>query len=143
MKLLTSRAARSPYAHLPFFQGWSDAELTKMSRLVETIDYEPGDIIAAGGQRAREFVVIVCGTVDVVDGRRRLRTLGEGDTIGEEGMLSDAMTPAAAAAVAQTYVRALVLGPKQFHGLLYDAPSMGRRLSMMLATRLAQLPAPA
>ena len=141
MKLLTSRAARSPYAHLPFFSGWSDAELTKMSRLVETIDYEPGDIIAAGGQQAREFVVIVCGTVDVVVGRRRLRTLGEGDTIGEEGMLSDWVAPAAA--VAQTYVRALVLGPRQFHGLLYEAPSMGRRLSMMLATRLAQLPASA
>ena len=141
MKLLT-RAARSPYAHLPFFAGWTDTELARMSRLVEVIDYEPGDILATGGERAREFVIIVCGTVDLVDGRRRLRTLGEGDTIGEEGMLSDAMTPAAA--VAQTYVRALVLGPQQFHGLLYDAPSMGRRLSMMLAARLAAAqPAPA
>lgn len=140
MKLLT-RAARSPYAHLPFFAGWTDAEMTRMSRLVETIDYEPGDILAAGGQRAREFVIIVCGTVDVVDGRRRIRTLGEGDTIGEEGMLTDAMTPAAA--IAQTYVQALVLGPRQFHGLLYEAPSMGRRLSMMLAQRLAALPATA
>jgi CRP-like cAMP-binding protein len=134
MKLLTTRAARSPYAHLPFFAGWSHAELTRMNRLVETIDYEPGDIIAAGGQRAREFVIIVCGTVDVVDGRRRLATLTEGDTIGEEGMLVD--TVPTAAAIAQTYVRALVLGPKQFHGLLYDAPSMGRRLSMLLAARL-------
>ena len=138
MKLLT-RAARSPYAHLPFFAGWTDAELARMSRLVETVDYEPGDIIAAGGQRTREFVIIVCGTVHVVEGRRRLATLGEGDTIGEEGMLADAMTPAAA--IAQTYVKALVLGTKQFHGLLYDAPSMGRRLSMMLAARLVAQPA--
>ncbi|MDP9183291.1 MAG: cyclic nucleotide-binding domain-containing protein [Actinomycetota bacterium] len=139
MKLLTSRAARSPYAHLPFFVGWSDAELTRMSRLIEVIDYEPGDILAAGGQRAREFIVIVCGKVDVVEGRRRLATLGEGDTIGEEGMLTDALM--SSAAVAQTYVKALVLGPRQFHGLLYDAPSMGRRLSMMLAARLAARPA--
>ena len=139
MKLLTSRAARSPYAHLPFFAGWTDAEMTRMSRLVEVIDYEPGDIIAAGGRRTREFVIIVCGQVDVVEGRRRLHTLGEGDTIGEEGMLSDALTTAAA--VAQTYVKALVLGQQQFHGLLYEAPSMGRRLSMMLAQRLATRPA--
>jgi CRP-like cAMP-binding protein len=138
MKLLNPRAARSPYAHLPFFAGWTDAELNRMSRLVEVIDYEPGDIIAAGGQRTREFVIIVCGQVDVVEGRRRLRTLGEGDTIGEEGMLSDALTTGAA--VAQTYVNALVLGQQQFHGLLYEAPSMGRRLSMMLAARLAQRP---
>jgi CRP-like cAMP-binding protein len=112
-----------------------------MSRLVEVIDYEPGDILAPQGQRTREFIVIVCGTVDVVDGRRRLQTLGEGDTLGEEGMLSDASTTAAA--VAQTYVQALVLGPRQFHGLLYEAPSMGRRLSLMLAQRLAQRPATA
>lgn len=141
MKLLT-RAARSPYAHLPFFAGWTDAEMARMSRLVEVVDYEPGDILAAGGQRAREFLVIVCGTVDVVDGRRRLRTLRDGDTIGEEGMLADATS--AGAFVAQTYVQALVLGPRQFHGLLYEAPSMGRRLSMMLAARLVtQLPATA
>jgi CRP-like cAMP-binding protein len=140
MKLLT-RAARSPYAQLSFFAGWTDAELNSMSRVVEVIDYEPGDIIAAGGQRAREFVVIVCGTVDIVDGRRRLGTLGEGDTIGEEGMLSDVVPTAAA--IAQTYVRALVFGPRQFHGLLCETPSMGRRLSLMLAKRLAALPATA
>jgi CRP-like cAMP-binding protein len=141
MKLLTSRAARSPYAHLPFFSGWTDAELTRLSRLVEVVDYEPGDIIAAGGPRAREFVLILVGTVDVVEGRRRLRTLGEGDTLGEEGLLADAVPTSAA--VAQTYVRALVLGPRQFHGLLYEAPSMGRRLSLLLAARLAALPATA
>jgi CRP-like cAMP-binding protein len=140
MKLLT-RAARSPYAHLPFFAGWTDAELNRMSRVVEVIDYEPGDIIAAGGHRAREFVVIVCGTVDVVEGRRRLGTLGEGDTIGEEGMLSDFVPTAAA--VAQTYVQALVFGPRQFHGLLCETPSMGRRLSLKLAARLASQPATA
>jgi CRP-like cAMP-binding protein len=141
MRLLTSRAARSPYAALPFFAGWTDAELDRLSRVVEVVEYEPGDIIAAGGKRAQEFVVIVVGTVDVVEGRRRLRTLGEGDTIGEEGMLADVVPTAAA--VAQTYVRALVLGPRQFHGLLHESPAMGRRLSLMLAQRLAVLAAPA
>lgn len=141
MKLLTARANRSPYANVPFFAGWTDAELNRLSRLVEVIDYEPGDILAAGGQPAREFHVIVVGKVDAVVGRRRLRTLGEGDTIGEEGMLAD--TVSNVAFVAQTYVRALVLGHRQFHGLLYDAPSMGRRLSLMLAKRLATHPVPA
>jgi CRP-like cAMP-binding protein len=140
MKLL-SRAARPSYADLPFFSGWTDAELARVSRLAEIVDYEPGDVIAAGGQRAREFVLIICGTVDVVDGRRRLVTLGAGDTIGEQGMLADSITRGAA--VAETYVRALVLGPRQFHGLLFDAPSMGRRLSLLLARRLAELPATA
>lgn len=133
MRLLT-RAARSPYADLSFFSGWTDAELERMSRLVEVVDYEPGEILAAGGRRAQEFVIIIRGTVDLVEGRRRLRTLGEGDTVGEEGMLSDAMVPAAA--IARTYVQALVLGRRQFHGLLHETPSMGRRLSMVLAQRL-------
>jgi CRP-like cAMP-binding protein len=141
MRLLTSRAARSPYASIPFFAGWTDTELARLRRVVEVVEYEPGDIVAAGGQRAREFVVILVGTVDVVEGRRRLRTLGEGDTLGEEGMLADVVPTAAA--VAQTYVRALVLGPRQFHGLLHEAPSMGRRLSLLLAQRLAAHPSPA
>jgi len=140
MRLL-NRAARSPYAHLPFFSGWTDEELHRMSRLVEVVEYEPGDVIASGGQRAREFFVIVCGQVDVVDGRQRLARLGEGDTIGEEGLLAGSISRGAA--VAQTYVKALVLGPRQFHGLLWDAPSMGRRLSLLLAERLAAAPATA
>ena len=56
-------------------------------------------------------------------------------------MLADVIPTAAA--VAQTYVRALVLGPRQFHGLLQESPSMGRRLSLLLAQRLAAPPAPA
>src|SRR5690348_11200375 len=141
MKMLRSRTSRSPYSNLPFFSGWTDAELDRLSRVVEVIDYEPGDILAAGGQPSKEFLVIVVGTVDAVEGRRRLRTLGEGDTIGEEGLLSDSVSKTAF--IAQTYVRALVLGHRQFHGLLYDAPSMGRRLSLMLAKRLAAVPATA
>jgi CRP-like cAMP-binding protein len=138
---LHTRSTRPSYADLPFFKGWSDTELARLGRLVEVVDYEPGDVIAAGGQLAREFVVIVCGQVDVVEGRRRLGTLGAGDTIGEEGLLADSVTRGAA--VAQTYVKALVLGPRQFHGLLYEAPAMGRRLSLLLAERLAAVAATA
>jgi CRP-like cAMP-binding protein len=136
MRLLSSRRAPSPYAHLPFFSGWTSAELERMSRVVEVVDYEPGDVVAVQGRRAEEFVVIVCGTVDLLDGRRRLGTLGEGDTVGEESLLSDERAPAAA--VAQTYVQALLLGKREFHGLLHEAPSMGRRLSLVLAQRLAR-----
>jgi CRP-like cAMP-binding protein len=139
MRLLSSRRTRSPYAHLPFFAGWTDAELERMERLVEVVDYEPGDVVAVQGRRTEEFVVLLCGTVDLLDGRTRLGTLGEGDTLGEEGLLSDGHAPAAA--VAQTYVRALVLGKRQFYGLLHEAPSMGRRLSLLLAERLAALTA--
>ena len=139
MKLLAR--ARSPYADVPFFASWTQAELARLDRLAEVVDYEPGDILAAGGQRAREFLVLLVGHVDILDGRRRLGTLGVGHTIGEEGLLSDAVSPVAF--VATTYVRALVLGPRQFHGLLYEAPSMGRRLALLLAQRLAAAPAPA
>ena len=141
MRLLSARAPRSPYAHLRFFSGWTASELERLSRLAEVIDYEPGDVIAVQGRPAEEFVVIVVGTVDLLDGRRRVGTLGEGDTLGAEGMLSQVTTPAAA--VAQTYVRAIVLGKRQFHGLLHEAPSMGRRLSLQLADRLAGLTASA
>jgi CRP-like cAMP-binding protein len=132
---------RPSYAKLPFFDGWSDRELARFGRLAEVIDYKPGDVLAASGQRPQEFVLILCGKVDIIESRRQICTLGEGDTLGAEAMLTK--SPPTVSAVAQTYVRALLLGPRQFNGMLREAPSMGRRLAQLLAERLATLPSPA
>ena len=141
MKLLSSRSTRSAYSHIPFFAGWTNSELDRVRRLVETVEYPAGQRISSAGVKAREFVIIADGDVALVQDGRPLRTLRADDTIGEEGLLSD--VPAIADAIAITTVKALVLGPRQFDALLHEAPSMGRRLSQRLANRRAELPASA
>jgi CRP-like cAMP-binding protein len=141
VKLNRSRGTRSPYAELDFFRGWADEDLHRLERLAEVVEYEPGEVIAAQGLYPREFLVVVCGRADVLVGRRRLGTVETGETIGEQALLAGSATPAAV--VAQTYLKALLLGQREFNGLLYEAPSLGRRLSILLADRLSQLPASA
>ena len=136
MRLPRPRTHRSDYADLAFFSGWSAADLDRMERVAEVVEYEPGELVTSQGQLAREFLVIVCGRAAVLTNDQPTRVLGDGETIGEEAMLAG---PASSVAVvAQTYLKALLLGPQQFHGLLSEAPSMGRRLSLVLANRLRQ-----
>ena len=138
MKLLPHHGYRSPYADLAFFAGWTPADLQRMERVVEVVDYEPGEFITVQGAPAVEFVVIVCGTAAVIADNEPVCTLTSGDTVGEVALLAGTTSPVAV--VAQTYLKALLLGPRQFNGLLTAAPSMGRRLAALMADRLRDQP---
>jgi CRP-like cAMP-binding protein len=139
MRLPRSRgAAAPPYADLPFFEGWTDADLARLGRLAEVLDYAPGEVVCPPVQLVREFFVVLSGRAEVVEGSRRLDDVGPGDTVGEQGLLSGGQLRAAV--VARTPLTALYLGPREFHGLLREAPSFGRALSIVLADRLARLP---
>lgn len=132
---LRPRSNRPGYADLPFFQSWSAADLARLDRLAEHVEYEPGEIVMTHGlQAGREFFVITCGRALVTSHDGTATTVSAGESIGEEAMLVG--DSASASVVAQTYLTALLLGPREFHGLLAEAPSLGRRLSLQLATRL-------
>jgi CRP-like cAMP-binding protein len=79
-------------------------------------------------------VVLLCGRAAVLAHGRQVAVLAEGDTVGEVSLLDGSAS--AISAVAQTYVEALVLGPREFNALLWQAPSLGRRLATQLAGRL-------
>lgn len=137
MKLFTSRvSAGHSYAHLAFFSGWTAADLDRLDRLAEVVEYEPGEIITSQGlPTGREFLVLTCGRATVKSHRSSMGLVA-GDCIGAEEMLVGG-SRLGTAVIADTYVKAILLGPREFHGLLAEAPSLGRRLSLLLATRLA------
>lgn len=136
MKLRQARAHRSPYADLAFFAGWAPADVERLQRFAEVVDYEPGELVIAYGRLPVEFVVIVRGRAVVLEHGRPVGVLTEGETIGEVAMLAGRPSPIAV--VADSSLRGLLLGPRQFNGLLCEVPSMGRRLSMLLAGRLRE-----
>lgn len=138
MKLLGSHPQRSPYADLPFFAGWTAHDLERMEHVAEVVDYRPGELITWQGQLALEFVVIVSGGAAVLADGKQVGLLCEGDTVGELAMLGGTSSPVTV--VAETPLRALLLAPREFNGLLTEAPSMGRRLATLLAGRLREQP---
>jgi CRP-like cAMP-binding protein len=133
----SSRTSR--YADLAFFVGWSDRDLSRLDSLAEIVEYEPGEIITTQGMpTGREFLVITCGRATVTAGDGQRQVLEAGESIGAEDMLlRDGRSRTSV--VADTYLTALLLGPREFHGLLAEAPSMGRRLALLLADRLASI----
>lgn len=140
MRLPLSHAHPLPYADLAFFAGWTPADLERMLQVAEVVEYEPGEIVTAQDALPLEFLVIVRGRAAVLVGEQRVGILSEGETIGEVAMLGGTLSPLTV--VAQTSLKALLLAPREFNGLMTQAPSMGRRLAMQLAGRVReQIPA--
>lgn len=131
--------AASRYADLAFFVGWSERDLSRLDSLAEVVEYEPGEIITTQGMpTGREFLVITRGRATITAGDGQRQTLAAGESIGSEDMLrGDGRSRTSV--IADTYLTALLLGPREFHGLLSEAPSMGRRLALLLADRLASV----
>lgn len=112
--------------------------------------FAPGEVIFDEGDDARgEAFVVHSGRVDIrksIDGKDRvLRTLGEGELIGELALIRD--MPRSAGAVAATDAELLVVGRGQLEWLIRNRPDLTmeivKRLSDWLASALGSLKPPA
>ena len=68
---------------------------------------------------------------------RKIAELGPGSILGEMGLLDKG--PRTATVVAQGPVSALVLGPREFAGLLDEVPSISHKLLKAMAARIREL----
>jgi CRP-like cAMP-binding protein len=119
---------------VPLFSGCSKAELQKIAALADELDLAEGATLIREGERGREFIVIVDGTVTVTRGRKSLRDLGAGDFIGEIALVSD--VPRTATVTATSPVRLLVITDRAFRGLIEQMPSIATKVLQSLGQRL-------
>lgn len=98
-------------------EGLSQTQLSRVAEVVREVDYNPGDAIIVKGDVGEEFFMVQQGRVVVTGlaGRPDLE-LEEGAYFGERALLKD--QPRAADVIAQTRVRCLVLGRRDFTDLL-------------------------
>ena len=120
--------------NVPLFAGCSKADLQRIAEIADELDLGEGATLIREGERGREFLVIVDGTVRVSRKGRKLRELGAGDFIGEIALVAD--VPRTATVTATSPVRLLVVTDRAFRGLIEKTPSVATKVLQSLGERL-------
>ena len=134
MSRLARKHSYDKLADIPFFAGWTGDELAAVDRVADYVTYAPLEHLIMQGTTGYEFIVILAGEVDVILDGQVIATLGAGDHVGEMALLDGA--PRNASVVAKQEVRALLVGSREFRGLLATTPSLDRKLLVSLTRRL-------
>jgi CRP-like cAMP-binding protein len=121
-------------AQVPLFSALSKKELQLVARRAEDVRVDPGRILVSEGSTGSEFFVIIDGTATVSRHGRKVASLGPGDAFGELALLDKA--PRNATVTAQTELELVVLGQREFGGLIDEVPGFARKLLAGMARRL-------
>ncbi len=121
-------------AEVPLFSALSKKELGLVARRAEDVSVGAGKVLISEGTTGHEFFVVVDGTAKVTRRGRRVATLGPGDAFGELALLDRA--PRNATVTAETPMELVVLGQREFAGLIDDVPGFSRKLLAGMARRL-------
>lgn len=119
---------------VPLFAGLGNREIEEVGRLVDEVDLPAGRALTRQGQSADEFFVIIDGTVGIERDGQRIRTLRNGDFLGEIALVDGG--PRTATATSETPLRVLVLAHREFHSLLERFPSIQTAVLKALAERV-------
>jgi len=129
-------SAADRLALVPLFSALSKAELRKVERASDEIDAPTGRVLVTQGRTGREFFLILGGEAVVHRNQRKVATLGPGEYFGELSLIDRGARSATVTAV--TDMRLLVLGQREFAGLVEDLPGMAAKLLKGLAQRLRE-----
>ena len=123
---------------VPLFAGCTKTELRQLARIADEIVLREGTVLTREGRSAREFFVIVDGTVRVAKNGKKLADLGAGSWLGEIALLTRA--PRTATATATSSVRTLVIVDREFRKAVEDMPSIAMKVLTSLADRVSNTP---
>lgn len=124
-------------AKVPLFAACSDRDLQKIAKASDQIDVDAGRVLVEQGTSGREVYVILDGTAVVRRNDRQVTTLTAGDHFGELALLDGG--PRTATVEAETPMTLLVLGQREFAGVLDEVPGLARKIMASLAQIIRQL----
>ena len=118
------------------FSTSSAKDLRTIRRALEEVTVPPGRMLCEQGTIGREFFLIVKGQAAVRRNNRKVATLGPGQYFGEMALLD--RRPRSATVTSETDMTLLVLGQRQFNGVLDAVPALSRKMLAAMATRLRE-----
>ena len=124
-------------ASVPLFAACSRKDLQNIARASDEVSVRAGKVLVEQGQIGRECFVVVEGSATVKRNGRKVATFGPGDYFGELSLLDKG--PRTATVAADTDMKVLVLGPREFSGVLDSVPGLAHKLLATLASRVREL----
>jgi CRP-like cAMP-binding protein len=124
-------------SQVQLFSACSKRDLSRIAVLAEEIEVPAGRVLVRQGDPGREAFVIADGRAKATIRGKRSAKLGPGDCFGEMALLHSA--PRSATVTAESDMRLLVLGSRQFSELIESVPVVGRRVLAALAERLREV----
>lgn len=109
-------------------------ELAALDRHVTGVTLDAGTEMARQDRAPQQMFLIVNGTATVRRNKRKIATLGPGDTVGELSLLDGGKQ--SATVTADTECQALVVPVNEFKAMLEESPTFAHNLLKSLATRL-------
>lgn len=119
---------------VPLFAELSKRDLEEVAKIADELDFKEGKNLTTEGAAGREFFVIVEGTAEVSRGRRKLRTLSDGDFFGEISLITK--LPRTATVTTVSPLRALVVTDRSFRSLLQRQRGIQTKVLSALGERL-------
>ncbi len=124
-------------AQVRLFSAFNKKELTLIGRASDEVDVPAGKTLVQEGTPGHEFFLILKGEASVRRNGRKVATLKEGQYFGELALL-DRGAPRNASVVADTPMQLLVLGQREFSGILDEVPILAHKLLTIMAHRLRE-----
>jgi CRP/FNR family cyclic AMP-dependent transcriptional regulator len=134
-------ASTDHLAAVPLFSALTKPELQEVLQASDEIEVEAGRELVTEGRVGHEFFLILEGEAQVRRGGEPVAALRPGDYFGELALLDQG--PRSATVVAKTEMTLLVLGQREFAGLLQNIPGLAAKLLPSLAHRLREVDASA
>lgn len=121
--------------HIALFMDLDDAELVRVFRRFDAIDYPAGTVLIREGDDTDCLYVIVEGDVRISRGDRQVTTLTRGAHFGEMGLLNQ--RPRSATVTTTSPVHALILERARFNDVLREDTTLAAKLLYKLAQILS------
>ena len=123
-------------ANVRMFSSLNSKELSLVAKAADVVTIKAGNVVVEEGSPGHEFFLILDGEASVKRGKRKIATLGAGSYFGEMALLDRG--PRSATIVADSDLRLVVLGQREFMGLLDQVPALSHKLLVAMATRLRE-----
>jgi CRP/FNR family cyclic AMP-dependent transcriptional regulator len=121
-------------AQVPMFSACSKKDLQMIARASDEVDVAAGKTLVEEGKPGHEFFLIESGTATVSRNGKKIASLGPGQYFGEMALLDRG--PRSATVKADTDMTVLVLGQREFSGVVDEVPGLARKLLQSMAARL-------